>query len=588
MARPLLDRLETALPCLGWGRRYRPRDLPSDLTAGLFVALLLVPQSMAYAQLAGLPPRVGLWAAAVAPLAYALLGTSRFLAVGPVALVSLLVGESVARVSRNLGADPMASAAVLATLAGALLLLLGLGRAGFLVHFISRPVLQGFTAAAALLIAGTQLGHLLGVDAPRSGNLFANLVAVARRWDEIGLPALTLGASAFVVLRVMEGPLHALLGRLGVPRSWRTPICQTAPLVVTVLGIVVVRLVTLDGELGVRVVGEMEAGLPPFRLPPVEPRLWWELLPGGLAVGTVAFVTAVAVGRTLAGSRREDRLEPDRELVAFGAANLATAVTGGYPVGGSVSRSAVTHDVGAATPGASAVTGMALLGAVMFAGPLFQSLPRAVLAAIIFSAALGLLDFAGTRRLWRYSRADAASLWITFASVLLAGVEIGLAVGAFTGLALYLWRTSEPRVVIEGRLEDGEHFRSAERDGVEPEVSPVLVLRVDRSLYFGNAESFEDQVLERIRECGGIECVVVDLKAVNEIDASALAVLERMGRNLDSDDVAFALAELKEPIRESLERVGFLEELGAGCIYPTVDDALEALEAQLEARQGEG
>jgi len=563
------------LPLPAWLAGYRREHLPRDLLAGLFVAVLLVPQGMAYAQLAGLPAQAGLYAALLPPVLYALLGGSRVLSVGPVALVSLLTGEAVARATDQHGVDPLAAAAVLAVLVGVTLTLLGALRMGFLVHFISAPVLSGFVNAAALLIAATQLRHLVGIDLPRSERLARALADLADRVGDTDVATLALGLGALALLLLLGTPLRRAAQAVGIPDAWCRPLIQAAPLLVVAAGALLVWGLGLD----VTRVDAREVGLPPLALPPWDLELWRSLAPPAVAIAFIAFVTATAVMRSLTDGR-EQAPEPNREMVALGIASLGAAVTGAYPVGGSLSRSAVNRENGARTPLASWVAAALVLLAVLFLSALFDVLPKAVLAAIILAAVIGLLEPRAFLRTWRYSRADGLSFAATFLVTLGFGVRPGIAVGALSGLALYLWRTSQPRVVIEGRLPGGEHFRSAEREGVEPVVSPVLVLRIDQSLYFANSASFEDQVRQRIDENGDVLCLLLDLKAVNDIDASALESLERLVARLEERGVALALAEVKEPVRERLERVDFFERLGVGCLFVTAHEALEALEDQ--------
>lgn len=556
---------------IGWLLGYRSEYLTGDLLAGLFVALLLVPQSMAYALLAELPAEAGLFAAMLPLLLYALLGGSRVLSIGPVALVSLLTAEAISRAAAEHGVSAPAAATVLAAQVGAMLVLLGIFRLGFLVHFISAPVLSGFVNAAALLIAATQLRHLLGIDIPRSGRLFEAIRDSVRELGEADPAALGLGLGALAVLLLLGAPWQKVAGWLGIPSAWSQRVGQAAPLLVVVAGALLVRGLGLD----VARVDALAVGLPPVSLPPWSLELWRALAPDAVAIALIAFVIATAVLRSLEDGRRSP--DANHEMLALGAASLGAAVTGGYPVGASLSRSALLHESGARTPLASVASAILVLLAALFLGPLFQFLPRAVLAAIILVAVIGLLRPQEFRRTWRYSRADGLSFLATFAAVLVFGVRVGIAAGAITGLALYLWRTSRPRVVVEGPIPGGEHFRSADREGIEPAASPVLVLRVDQSLYFANSRSFEEQVEKRLAENGSVRCLLLDLKAVNDIDVSALETLERLIERLREAGVSMALAEIKEPVRQRLARVDFLDRLDAGSVFVTTHDAFEAL-----------
>lgn len=554
---------------------YRTADLARDLLAALLVTVLLVPQGMAYALLADLPPQVGLYAAVLPAALYGLLGTSRFLAVGPVALVSLLTAEALAQVGG--GVPPTAAAVTLAALVGLVLLLLGLARGGFLVRFISDPVLTGFAAAAALLIAFSQLPNLLGLDVERHRSFVERLLELVPRVPEADLATLLLGAAAFAFLILGARFGKPILARLGVRGNARLLLANSAPLLAVAAGTVAV--VVLD--LRVAVVGAVPGGLPPLTLPVLDPALWLDLLPSALAIGLVAFVTSVAIGRQLeAGANGADgRVEPNRELIALGAAGLGAALTGGYPVGGSISRSVLAKDVGAKSPLAAVLTGGLALVTALAAAPLLADLPKAVLAALIMTAVVGLIDVQAIRRTWRSSPEDGLALVVTFAAVLAFGVAEGIGIGALAGIVLYLWRTSRPRVVVEGRVEGGDEFRSVERSDVEEaEESPVVVVRIDQDLYFANAEHFESEVLARLAARQGIRCTVLDLRGVNELDASALEALHRLADALEEAGIELCLSEVKRQVGERLELDGFLESLGDERVFVSTPEAVDALE----------
>lgn len=570
------------LPSLEWLPGYRAAHLGRDARAGLFVAILLIPQAMAYALLADLPPHVGLWAAILPPLVYAFLGTSRVLAVGPVALVSLLVGETVALAAAELGTEPVEVGLTLALLTGLVMVILGALRVGFLINFISAPVLTGFAAAAAVLIATSQLRHLLGIDVPRTGGFLPTLTRLVEHHGETRPATAVVGAAALVFLLLARGPLSKALARLGVDKSVRTPLVRSAPLVAVLLGGLAVYLL----ELEVAVVGAVEAGLPPLIAPPLGLSLGLsvarDLFPTALAIAILAFVTAVAIAKALA-TRRDSRIDASQELVAIGMANLAASLTGGYPVGGSVSRSAVASESKAATPLHSLVSALLVAGAALFAGPLLAYLPNAVLAAVIITAVFRLVDLRSIHRTWLYSRPDGLSLAVTFTGVLLLGLELGLVIGAASGVALYLWRTSQPRVVVEGRLGDSEQFRGEDRTGVFVRASPVLVLRVDQDLVFANTEHFEERVLEEVAQHDGVTFLLLDFRAVNEIDASALSMLEELVRTLEEAGVTVHLSEIKQPVLEQLDRVRFPDRFGLERMFVSTHEAVETLEERHSA-----
>jgi SulP family sulfate permease len=371
-----------------------------------------------------------------------------------------------------------------------------------------------------------------------------------------------------------------LLARLGAKGNLRLLLANAAPLLAVVLGTLLVVALRLD----VDVVGEVPGGLPPLTLPVMLPDLWLALLPSALAIAFVSFVTAVAIARKLGAAHGENganggRVEPNRELIALGAAGIGASLTGGYPIGGSISRSVLAADVGARSPLAAVATGGLVLVAALAAAPLLASLPKTVLAAIIMTAVVGLVDVAAIRRTWRSSPEDGLALVLTFAAVLLFGVAEGIGIGALAGIVIYLWRTSRPRVVVEGRVEGKDEFRSVERSDVEEEDgSPVVVVRVDQDLYFANAEHFESEVLARLAARQGICCLLLDLRGVNELDASALEALHRLSGALEEAGIDLCLSEVKKQVGERLELDGLLGAIGDEQVFVSTPEAVDTLE----------
>jgi SulP family sulfate permease len=331
----------------------------------------------------------------------------------------------------------------------------------------------------------------------------------------------------------------------------------------------------------VAIVGDIGGGLPPIALPPLFLELWVTLLPGSLVISLVIFTTGMAVSQSLAGRRRQVLL-PNREAFALGAANLAVAFTSGYPVGASLSRSALNFDVGARTPAASLVTAVLLALTVIFLGPLFYYLPKAMLAALVISAVIGLFKISAMGRVWAYSVAEGMTLTLPFAAVLLFGVQWGLLVGAGGAITLYLWRTSRPRITLQGRLKGSEEFRSAERNSIKPEVSPVLILRIDQDIYFASAGHCEQRVLSEVAAHPKVRYLLLDLRSVNTIDHSGFEMLKRLTDNLKNADVVMTFAEIKRPLLDDFRRIGLLDQLEENAIFETTDKALKTLETDVK------
>jgi SulP family sulfate permease len=564
--------LRRYFPILGWARVYSRADLGNDLLAAVIVTIMLIPQSLAYALLAGLPPEAGLYASILPILIYAVFGTSRVLAVGPVAVVSLMTAAAVGEVAAAGTADYATAALTLAAMSGAMLLGMGLLRLGFIANFLSHPVISGFITASALLIAAGQLGPLLGVKI--SGDTLPELVLglVGGIGGASWITAL-IGAAAVGFLVWVRKRMKGWLRGLGVPARLADALTKAGPVLAVVATTVAVWGLGLEAR-GVAVVGAVPQSLPPFTSPIFGSDLWRALLVPALLISLIGFVESVSVAQTLA-AKRGQRIVPDQELVALGAANLGAAVTGGFPVTGGFARSVVNADAGAATPAAGAFTALGLAAAALLLTPLLSFLPKATLAATIIVAVLGLVDLSVLRRTWDYSRADFAAVAGTILVTLGAGVEAGVSVGVALSVLLHLWRTSRPHVAEVGLIAGTQHFRNINR--FEVQTHPALVtLRIDESLYFANTRFLEDMVMARLADAPEVRDVVLMCSAVNEIDMTALETLEAINAHLRGLGVRLHLSEVKGPVMDRLQRSHLLKSL-TGRVFISQYDAWCAL-----------
>jgi len=410
-------------PILDWGRRYRADTFMNDAVAAVIVTIMLIPQSLAYALLAGLPPQVGLYASIAPLLVYAVFGTSRTLAVGPVAILSLMTAAAAGRIAETGTAQYVEAALILALLAGLILVVMGLFRMGFLANFLSHPVISGFITASGILIAASQLKHILGVEA--HGHTLVEMVAsLSGRLAEINLPTLAIGGTSLVFLFWVRGQLKPLLKRLGLGDTAATIIARAGPVFAVVASILAVAGMGLHEE-GVRILRDVPRELPAVGLPRFDQEIWLQLLGSAALIALIGFVESVSVAQTLAAKRRQ-RVDPNQELIGLGAASLAAGVTSGYPVTGGLARSAVNFDAGAETPAAGAFTALGIALATLFLTPFLYFLPQAVLAATIIVAVLSLVDIPAIRRTWTYSKSDFAAMAGTILVTLLAGVELGV------------------------------------------------------------------------------------------------------------------------------------------------------------------
>jgi SulP family sulfate permease len=563
-------------PLLKTLREYDRGQAGRDLLAACLICLLLVPQALAYAQLAGLPAVAGLYASILPLAVYALIGASPGVALsfGPVAVLSLMTAAALAPIAVVGSAAYSAAAVGLTLLVGVLLLLMGLLRLGFIANFLSHPVISGFVSGAAVLIAVSQLRYLLGVSVngltlPQVlPGLYAQLPAVHG-------PTLLLGGVSLVLLVLLRN-LHLL----GVPAAWALRVKQLSALLVMLLAMVVGGLLQLEAD-GVKVVGQVPAGIPILGLPRLELGLLRELLPAALLIALVGFIESISIAQSLA-MRKRQLISPDRELLGQGAANVASAFSGGMPVAASFSRSAVARQSTMATPVVGIFAAGLMLAAVLGLAPVLQHLPQAVLAASILVAVISLVDVPTLRHTWRYSRAEGGAQLATFFGVLLQGVEAGIMLGVGLSLILFIWRTSRPHMAVVGQVPGSQHFRSVQR--YETVQSPsVLSLRVDESLYFPNARYLEARIGELIAVSPEVRHLVLMCSGVNQIDASALDTLEAIAEQLHSADVQLHLSEVKGPVMDRLLRSDFLERFG-GQVFLSQYQALCTLDPRSAVR----
>ncbi len=569
--------LSEYLPILSWGLNYRRQDLSGDITAGIIVASLLIPQGMAYAMLAGLPPQVGLYASILPQVIYAFLGTARMLSVAPVAVDSLMVAAAIGTLAPD-ESSYLAYAITLAFLVGAIEIFMGVFRLGFLVNFLSQAVISGFITAAAIIIGFSQVKHLFGLKIPQTESFLMTLNYLGQQLSNTNGITLGLGVVCLLSLFYFKKGLGEQLKKRGVNPVAIAFISKTGPLIVVIISSLVVWGLQLDRVAAVKVVGNIPQGLPPLTLPLFDINTIKSLSTPALAISFVGFMEAFAVGKFLAGKKGQ-KIDANQEFIALGGANIAAAFTGGYPITGGLSRSVVNFSAGANTGLASMITAAILAITVLFLTPLFYFLPQTSLAAIILVAVGNLLDFATLKRLWNYDKADAIAWLAAFVAVLLTSVEKGIMLGAVISLLLHLWRTSVPHIAIVGRVEGTEHFRNVLRHPVKT-CPHVLAVRVDESLYFVNTKYLENYVMEAVRRNPEVKYLLLVCSAVNLIDGSALETLQSLIVDLENMGIEFYMSEVKGPVMDKLEKVGFVDKLGRDRIFLTTDQAMKFLECR--------
>ena len=565
------------LPILEWIKTYNQSKLSDDAVAAVIVTIMLIPQSLAYAMLAGLPPEVGLYASILPLFAYALFGSSMTLAVGPVAVVSLMTAAAVSQVATQGSPEYLGAAILLGLLSGIILMGLGFARAGFLANLLSHPVISGFISASAVLIAFSQLKHVLGV--PVNGHDMPSILHdLATHLDDTNLPTLIIGALSISFLFWVRSGLKPLLMKTGMPSGIAGTVTKAGPVMAVIVSTAVVSLFALN-ESGVSIVGEIPEGLPIPSFPDLDLTLARELLPAAFLIAIVGFVESVSVGHTLAARRRE-RIQPNQELIGLGAANIASGLGGGFPVTGGFSRSVVNFDAGARTPLAGVMTAVMIALTSLFLTPLFEYLPKAVLAATVIVAVLSLVDLKAIHRVWVFSKPDFWAMVTTILVVLGIGVEAGIIAGILVSISFLLAKIARPHFAVIGQIPGTQHFRNVNRhDVLKSEM--VLAVRLDEMLYFLNGHTFEDTVNELINTNKHLTDLVLLCNAINEIDASGLEVLESINERLDSQGIKFHLSEVKGPVMDRLDRVGFKTHL-TGQIFLSHYEAMCTLDPDCE------
>ncbi|MFY3385923.1 SulP family inorganic anion transporter [Paracidovorax sp. MALMAid1276] len=554
-----------------WVRHYQKSWLGGDTVAGVIVTVMLIPQSLAYALLAGLPPEVGLYASILPLIAYAMLGSSMTLAVGPVAVASLMTASALQPLATPGSPDYVALATLLSLLSGGMLLLFGALRLGFLSHLLSHPVISGFISGSAVLIAAGQVKHLLGVNAGGT-NVFDTVAQLAQAAPRTNPVTLGIGAGCLLFLLLARKSMAPWLVRLGASPRRADMASKLAPMLAVLVSTAGVATMRWDVTAGVSIVGAVPEGLPQIAWPTVSMASLGSLLLPALLISLVGFVESVSVAQSLA-LKRQQRIQPNRELLGLGAANIASGLSGGFPVTGGFARSVVNFAAGANTPLAGVISAV-LMGVVIAAlTGLFHYLPHAVLAATIIVAVVSLIDVEALREAWRYDKADAVALLATAGGVVAVGVEAGILMGVALSLGTLVWRSSHPHIAVVGRVPGTEHFRNVSRHTVTTEPG-LIAVRVDESLYFANSEVLLDRVEGLVAAEPHTRHVLLVCSAVNQIDTTALAVLTNLERSLAHRGMALLLAEVKGPVLDRLSETALGHRL-EGRIFLSTHAAFE-------------
>jgi SulP family sulfate permease len=556
--------VQNYIPSISWLKDYNPTLLKGDLVAGLTVGVMLIPQGMAYAMIAGLPPIYGLYASTLPLIIYAFLGTSRQLAVGPVAMVSLLTAAGVGTLAEGGTEAYIALAITLALLVGLIQFLLGTFRLGFLVNFLSHPVISGFTSAAALIIGLSQLKHLLGVNIPRSHHVHEILIQAWENLGDINWITLLIGLSGILLI----------LGAKKLNRS------IPGPLLAVVFGILLVWLFGLVNK-NVAIVGEVPSGLPGMGLPSFNMDTWKELIPIALAIALVSFMESIAVAKAIQSKHKNYKVVPNQELIALGLANIGGSFFQSYPTTGGFSRTAINDQAGAKSGLASIFSAVLIVLTLLFLTPLFYFLPKAILASVIMVAVFGLIDVKEAKHLWKANRIDFWMLMTTFVATLSLGIEQGIGIGVILSLVMVIYRTTKPHVAELGKVPGTHFYRNVHRFTDVENRKDLLIIRFDAQLYFANTAHFRDTIEELIDSKGpDLKRVIINAESINYLDSSAAHALEDVLEEIRSKDIDLYITGVKGPVRDALHKAGLLDKIGEHNFFMSIQEAVDCYDLQ--------
>ena len=562
------------LPAWAWLSHYTPVKFKSDVLAALIVVAMLVPQGMAYAMLAGLPPIMGLYASILPMIIYALLGGSSTLSIGPVAIISMMTFATLNPLFEVGSPVYIEAATLLALMVGIISLLLGLFRFGFLIQLISHPVIQSFIIASALLIAFGQLKFL--VDLPLKANNLPEFVSsLLQYFPLLHVPSLIFGLFSIGLLIYLPKLLksQAAQSRIGSTDF----LVRAVPLILVCLGIA--AIVFLDLKLqGIKTVGAIPSGFPPLSFPHWNWELVMTLLPGASMIAMISFVESLSIAQATALQQRS-HLNSNQELIALGLANISAGVSSAFPVTGSLSRTVVNADAGAKSPMAGVLSSILIIFVSLFFTGFFEDLPLTILAATIIVSIWKLVNFQPFFDAWRYSKADGLAMWITFLGVVLIDISTGLIIGIVSTFVLMLWRISRPHIAVVGLVEGTQHFRNIQRHQVSTS-DRVLSLRIDENLTFLNANSFKGYLINEISLNDQLQHVIINCSSISAIDLSALEMLEDLNAELAKLDIRLHFAEVKGPVMDKLQASKLMTHL-SGRIYLTHFQAIQDLAPEI-------
>ena len=570
-----MNKLEYWIPAITQVKQYKRQYFGADLIAGTILSIMLIPQGLAYALLAGLPAEMGLYASILPLLIYALLGSSRTMAIGPAALIAMMSASFSSQFAQPGTAEYNTIAIILAIMSGVILMLLGCLKLGFLANLLSHPVISGFVTGSAIIIAASQVKHFLGISVS-GASLFEIVEGTINQLEFVNPVSLCIGLSSLAILFLSKRYFSPILSRLGLPQIHATLISKAGPILVILIFTSITYFFTL-AQKGLAVVGTVPSGLPLLSMPEISFSLMSNLLPAAAILGLVSFIESISISQAFATQKRQ-KIDSNNELIGLGGANVMSGLSGGLAVAGSFSRSAINDEAGAKTQLAGIVSALLVLFALYFLTNLFFYMPKAVLAATIFLAVFNLIDLKAITHTWHYSKHDGIAMIGTLIIVLCFGVETGILAGVCLSILLFLWHTSHPHIAIVGNLSGTEHYRNVER--FEVEVEPhILSLRIDENLFFANCRTLEEKVTQLVSERPEVQHIVLMCNAVNMIDISALESLETMMQRLKAANIYLHFSEIKGPVMDKLKETELISHL-TGQVFLTQHQAIEKVKKE--------
>ena len=570
-----MNKLEYWIPAITQVKQYKRQYFGADLIAGTILSIMLIPQGLAYALLAGLPAEMGLYASILPLLIYALLGSSRTMAIGPAALIAMMSASFSSQFAQPGTAEYNTIAIILAIMSGVILMLLGCLKLGFLANLLSHPVISGFVTGSAIIIAASQVKHFLGISVS-GASLFEIVEGTINQLEFVNPVSLCIGLSSLAILFLSKRYFSPILSRLGLPQIHATLISKAGPILVILIFTSITYFFTL-AQKGLAVVGTVPSGLPLLSMPEISFSLMSNLLPAAAILGLVSFIESISISQAFATQKRQ-KIDSNNELIGLGGANVMSGLSGGLAVAGSFSRSAINDEAGAKTQLAGIVSALLVLFALYFLTNLFFYMPKAVLAATIFLAVFNLIDLKAITHTWHYSKHDGIAMIGTLIIVLCFGVETGILAGVCLSILLFLWHTSHPHIAIVGNLPGTEHYRNVER--FEVEVEPhILSLRIDENLFFANCRTLEEKVTQLVSERPEVQHIVLMCNAVNMIDISALESLETMMQRLKAANIYLHFSEIKGPVMDKLKETELISHL-TGQVFLTQHQAIEKVKKE--------